>query len=822
MTGGGFREFRGIEMRLIGWAVTIAVLIGAGVASAESEPTPDQLRFFESSIRPLFIEKCQECHGPDKQWGSLRLDSRAKILGGGETGPAVVPGKPDESLLIKAVRRTDETLQMPPKESLSARQIADLTRWVEMGAPFPATKEPVTSRNRDPDHWSFRSPRPYPVPTTKDIRWASGPWDQFVLARLEQSSIAPVDRATPRTLLRRATFDLTGLPPTPSELTEFLHDDRPDAFSRLVDRLLASPSYGERWGRHWLDVARYADSNGLDENVAYGNAWRYRDYVVAALNEGLAYDQFLTEQIAGDMLPAEGDDARSRLLTATGFLALGPKVLAEVDETKMQRDIIDEQIDTVGRAFLGLTLGCARCHDHKFDPIDTSDYYGLAGIFKSTRTMEHFKKVARWHENVLPSPEGRALKSEFDARVASRKSTIQSVVEKGDQLVKAALAGETPPSKLEEKYPDDVKAELVRLRAELAQLEKSPPELPCAMGVSEAAVVDVAIHVRGNPLKLGDVVPRGVPRVLTRHFDPKLDSRDSGRRELARWLADANHPLTSRVFVNRVWRWHFGKGLVRTPDNFGLLGELPTHPELLDALSVDFVRSGWSLKRLHRQIMESSTWQLDSTVPGPSRSGFEHDPENRLFGRGELHRLEAEAIRDALIAVGDGLDRRLGQSLLTVKNRAYFFDHTSKDLTDYRSQRRSIYLPVVRNNVYDVFQLLDYPDAAVTNGDRSTTTIAPQALMMMNSEFVEKCSADFAATLMDERHPDDDSQIQSAYVRAYGRAPTALELEGSKAFLREIDQALAASGEANEQRQRQAWQSLCHVIVSSNEFVYVR
>ena len=495
-------------------------------------------------------------------------------------------------------------------------------------------------------------------------------------------------------------------------------------------------------------------------------------------------------------------------------------MLAEVDETKMQMDIIDEQIDTVGRAILGLTLGCARCHDHKFDPIETADYYGLAGIFKSTRTMEHFKKVAKWHENPIPSPADLALKTAFDAQVAQKKTAIQTLVEKADAAVKASLpAGEAPPAKLETKYPEETKAELKRLRDELTQFEKSAPEMPTAMGVSEAAVVDEAIHIRGNPLKLGEVVPRRVPHVLAGASEPKLNAAHSGRLELARWLVDPNHPLTSRVLVNRVWRWHFGKGLVRTPDNFGLLGEPPTHPELLDWLARRTMQRGWSLKALHRQIVESATYQLDSH---PDRGLTERDPENRLFGRTDIRRLEAEAVRDALIAVGVGLDQTLGGSLLNVKNRAYFFDHTSKDLTDYTSARRSVYLPVVRNNVYDVFQLLDYPDAAVPNGDRPTTTIAPQALLMMNSDFVMKCSADLAATVLAETHSHDAQRIGSLYLRSYGREPTADEIASVQTFLRDVEQAVSTSEGTREQHRRRAWDSLCHTIVSSNEFIYVK
>jgi uncharacterized protein DUF1549/uncharacterized protein DUF1553/cytochrome c len=807
------------QISLIG-LILFGSAVATGVVRAEAEPTADQIQFFETAIRPLLVDKCQKCHGAEKQWGSLRLDSRDAMLRGGDTGPAIVPAKPEESLLIRAINHADDSLKMPPKEKLSDKQIADVTRWVRLGAPFPTATASKAKPTRDPNHWAFQPPIDSAVPQTMKSDWSREPLDQFVLAKLEAAQLAPTAVANRQTLIRRATFDLTGLPPTPDEIAEFQADDRPEAFARLVDRLLASPAYGERWGRHWLDVARYADSNGLDENVAHGNAWRYRDYVVASFNQDQPFDEFLIEQLAGDLLPAADDSARRRLLIATGFLALGPKVLAEVDEAKMQMDIIDEQIDTVGRAILGLTLGCARCHDHKFDPIETSDYYGLAGIFKSTRTMEHFKKVAKWYENPIPSPAALALKAAHDSQAAQKKETIKALVENADAAAKASLpAGETLPPKLETKYPDETKAELKRLRDELTQFEKSAPEMPTAMGVSEAAVVDEAIHIRGNPLKLGEVVPRRVPHVLAGASEPKLSAAYSGRLELARWLVNSNHPLTSRVLVNRVWRWHFGKGLVRTPDNFGLLGEPPTHPELLDWLARRTLQRGWSIKALHRQLMESATYQLDSH---PDRSLTERDPENRLFGRTDVRRLEAEAVRDALIAVGGGLDQTLGGSLLTVKNRAYFFDHTSKDLTDYTSSRRSVYLPVVRNNVYDLFQLLDYPDAAVPNGDRPTTTIAPQALLMMNSDFVMKCSSDLAATVLAEPHADVDGRISSLYRRSYGREPTADETAGALTFLRDVEEEFLAGEGTREQHWRRAWDSLSHTIVSSNEFIYVK
>jgi mono/diheme cytochrome c family protein/cytochrome c553 len=793
--------------------------LAVGQATTEATPTAEELRFFESAVRPVLVEHCQKCHGPAKQWNGLRLDSRAALLRGGQSGPAVVPGKPDESRLIRAIRHTDDEFQMPPEDKLTERQIADLARWVTMGVPFPAAAESAGQRHRDPNHWSFQPPASPTLPDVKATSRPQSPIDQFILARLEAEKLGPALPADQRTLIRRMTFDLHGLPPMPEEIDAFLADDRPDALARLVDRLLAAPAYGERWGRHWLDVARYADSNGLDENVAHGNAWRYRDYVVAAFNADKPFDRFLVEQLAGDLLPADDQAQRREQLIATGFLAIGPKVLAEVDEAKMQMDIVDEQIDAMGRAFLGLTLGCARCHDHKFDPIDTADYYGLAGILKSTRAMEHYKKVARWHENLLPSPEADAIKARYDAEVAAAMKAIDSLVAEADSKVRAGLSpGATLPDKLESLYSPETLAELKKRRDELASLQKNPPELPSAMGATEDRVADEPIHLRGDPLKVGAVVPRHVPPAIRGPARPQFASSQSGRRELAEWLIDPQHPLTSRVLVNRVWRWHFGAGLVRTTDNFGLLGESPTHPELLDWLAGRLVSDGWSLKSLHRQILASSTYQQSSV---PQAESLARDPENRLLGRFAVRRLEAEAVRDALLAVGGQLDTTIGGTLLTVKNRGYFFDHTSKDLTDYNSRRRSLYLPVVRNNVYDVLALLDFPDPAIPSSDRSTTTIAPQALLMLNSELVMESATDFARRLLAESGTDAQ-RIERMYVLAYGRTAAPAEIDAGLTFLAAAQRALVPAESDTGLRQQQAWAVLCQTILAANEFVYVK
>lgn len=791
---------------------------GNGFGGA-NQPSAEQVRFFETSIRPVLAEHCYKCHGPTKQKADLRLDSRDAILKGSLSGPVVSAGQPGKSLLIKAVRHEDEALEMPPGKKLSDRQIADLARWIKMGLPFPQT--PVVQRGeKDRDFWDFKPPAAPPSPAVRDKSWPRSRLDHFVLARLEERGLTPARPADRRSLIRRATFDLIGLPPTPDEVDAFVNDLSPQAFAKVVDRLLASPHYGERWGRHWLDVVRYADSNGLDENVAFGNAWRYRDYVVAAFNQDMPYDQFLLEQIAGDLLPAPGPEVKDRLLIATGFLALGPKVLAEVDERKMEMDIIDEQVDTFGRVALGLTLGCARCHDHKFDPFTMEDYYGLAGIFKSTRTMETFTKIARWHENPLQSGGQPAKKAEYDRLLKTKKDAINDLTRKADEQVKAAAkAGTTLPKNLEALYPEKVKIELRQLRQDLAILQKSAPEVPSAMGVTEGTVVDVPIHVRGSHLKLGKVALRNVPRVLAGPEPPTISKQQSGRLELARWLIRPDHPLTARVMVNRIWRWHFGRGIVASTDNLGRLGDAPGNQAILDWLARRFIDGNWSIKDLHRRIMLSSTYQM-STADDPKTSAI--DPENRLSWRSSVRRLEAEAIRDALLTVSGALDRSMGgKAIHHVKNREFLFDHTSRDGTTYDSRRRSLYLPVVRNNVYDVFGLFDFPDPAVPSGDRATTTVAPQALFLMNSDWVAKLCDRLAAELLDDKNANDKTRINRLYRKAYGREATAQETSRALALVVEVESALAERENDVTRRRLRAWSSLCQVVVSANEFVYV-
>ncbi len=818
-------------MKFPAFIIFVLGLIAQPAVAFAEEADARGIAFYESKIRPLLIEQCYSCHSAKalskkKLKANLLVDSLSAMLTGGDLGPALVPGKPDESLLIKAVRYTDSDLKMPPKTKLSEAQISLLEQWVKMGAPAPkesgagtAIPQATIDLEQGRRHWSIQSLLDVTPPAVSDEAWVKSPVDRFILAKLQVTKLSGATMADKATLIRRATFDLTGLPPTAQEIEAFIKDESPDAFAKVVDRLLASERYGERWGRHWLDVVRYADSNGLDENVAHGNAWRYRDYVIAAFNEDKPFDQFVMEQIAGDLMEKKepaiaGSGSISEVaakpraaLTATGFLALGPKVLAEVDKMKMEMDIIDEQLDTLGRAFLGQTFGCARCHDHKFDPISAADYYAMAGIFKSTTTMEDFTTIAKWWENPIPTEAELVAKTAHDEKVAAMKRQVAAAIESANAALLLRL-GEAAklPEKPETHYDEAEKAAIKKLRDELAALEKEAPEISHAMGVTEGKPTDLAIHLRGSHMTLGTVVPRRFPLVFG-ESRKAINPKQSGRLELARWIASKDHPLTARVMVNRVWRWHFGAGLVRTPDNFGKLGEPPTHPQLLDWLAMRFIEDGWSVKQLHRRIMLSSTYQMSSDH---REDAVRIDPENRLYSRAPVRRLEAEAIRDAMLFVSGRLDMNMGGPAIThVKNREFLFDHTSKDGTKYDSLRRSVYLPVIRNHLYDFFELFDFPDSAVSQGDRPTTTVATQALLAMNSPLVWESAAKLAVEL----EAGGDRGLAAVYGKVLGRAPVQREVARFEAFM---------AGLSDGDARRAAMTMFCQALLASNEFLYVR
>ena len=843
-----------------------ALLACLTVGVLAAAPTDAQLDFFEKRIRPIFAERCHECHSAEKkQKGGLSLDTREAVLKGGDTGPALVAGDPEKSLLIEAVRYKNHDMQMPPKRQLSEGDVRALEEWVKMGAPDPRTVA-VAKKGRVIDiaegrkFWSFTPLARVEVPEVKCAvpsaqssvkdsatdgkKLSTHPIDAFIRAKLIEKGLTPAPPADRRTLIRRATFDLLGLPPTPEEVSAFLADSSPDAFDKVVERLLSSPHYGERWARHWLDVARYADSNGMDENLAYGNAWRYRDYVVRAFNADKPFDQFLIEQIAGDLLPRSED-----ALAATGFLALGGKVLAEPDMQKLEMDIIDEQMDTLGKAFMGMTLGCARCHDHKFDPVAQEDYYAMAAIFRSTRSLsaEKIGVIKLWHEHSLATPQQLEEKKKFDAELKVRKAEVAAFSKKTkDEAKGAALDAGTL-------------AKIAAMTKDVEEFTAKQPDLPSIMGVQDGHIVPtLAVHLRGSYLTLGKPVERGFPEVMrTSLTKPILPAKQSGRLDLARWMSSSEHPLTARVMTNRIWRWHFGAGIVASTDNFGILGAKPSHPELLDWLARKFIESGWSVKDLHRRIMKSATYQQSSSIAdcrlriadspqaiadrkseigNPSanaaiglngdpksdggaannpqsaiRNPQSVDPENRLLWRANIQRLEAEEIRDAMLFTSGWLDTTIGGKTIPLKNREFVFNHTSKDATTYESPRRALYLPIIRNHLYDMLEQFDYPDPTMPTGSRNSTVIAPQALIMMNAPVVMQSGEKLAARLA--ALPDDTQRVQQAYTMLYARPPSDREMADALALLRDF---------STTEKPGRAWALLCQTLFAANEFIYLR
>lgn len=824
------------------WVLTSLLVAWSGSAALASDPEELGSDFFETRIRPVLVERCQECHGGDEVEGELHLDSWPGMEHGGTSGPAVVPGQTDTSLLLKAIRYTDDFYKMPPDGRLSAETVRDFERWVAAGAPVPesfrvdlatqadSTQTPAKPVAPAPDsaearaYWAFQPIELPRVPAVSQRDWCRTPVDYFVLEGLEQAGLSPAPPVDRRGWLRRVTYDLTGLPPTLEEVDRFLSDTRSDAAERVVERLLSSPRYGEQWGRRWLDVARYADSNGLDENLAYSHAFRYRDYVIDSFNDDLPFDRFVEEQLAGDLMVARGEvsaDRRNAAWTATGFLSLGPKMLACDDGRKMELDIIDEQVDTVCRTFMGITMGCARCHDHKFDPFTSGDYYAMAGIFKSTHTMENFNVVAQWHEYDLSSTDELAERQRIEKRLA----------EIGQLLEEAKKAQPNPPEASPPAETSTRQVDVEGLNRERDELQKQLPPIARAMGVRDGTVTDLPIHFRGNYLTLGAVVERRFPTVLAAagaSSQPELLPSDaSGRRELARWLTRPDHPLLARVIVNRVWLGHFGEGLVRTPDNFGRLGLPPTNPQLLDWLAAELIRHGWSLKWLHRQLVLSATYAQSSSW---NETSAQRDPENHLWWRYPRQRLTAEQLRDSLLIVSDGLETRMGGQLMPTANREYVTGTGSLEGT-YDFPRRSVYLPILRSAVYNVFQAFDFGDPSVVQGQRAVTTVAPQALFAMNGTLVTRASDRLARRIAQQNNSDQVSRrrVEVAYREVLRRDASPDETDRGIEYLDRFAQqwrdavqsGAVPDGERSTPDDVAALRSLVHVLMASNEFVYL-
>ena len=1001
------------------WAV-----VSSGVWGSEPSATPDPsaTAFFERAVRPILVERCQTCHGSKKAKGDLRLDSRASVLAGGESGPAIVPGAPGESLLVDAINY-GELHQMPPKSKLSTSEIAALTRWVEIGAPWPAA---VTGRAEDLDpgpkpgtpgsavvfdleqrarHWSFQPLRGAPIPRVEGIGWPRTPIDAFVLAALEARKLSPAPETDRRTWLRRVTFDLIGLPPTRGEIAAFLADRSPDAFEKVVERLLASPHYGERWGRHWLDLVGFAETSGHEFDYDIPDAYRYRDYVVRALNADLPYDQFVVEQIAGDLVdpprlhPSAGFNES---ILGTGLYFLGEGTHSPVDLLEEEASRIDHQIDVVSKTFLGLTVACARCHDHKFDAITTADYYALSGYLKSSRQQAAFiDPPARIAAQVtalgaqkdalrpllVASGQGHGLSApwppwEAAVPAASPNGADGSIVfegfdgpdyagwsvagdafgtgptRAGDWLIRRdgttrrgalvapglAHSGLVAPALqgvlrsrtfvIEKRYihtlaaGQDGRINIVvdgfekirspiygpltiavntdqpawytqdvgmwlghRAYIEIADgatvnytnyksqgptsyypgdgfiavdeirfsdarsgrpaggaitrdvVDLGGCERPCgrhpwddglnsyetlaalipapglALAIADGTPEDARVLIRGSARNEGAVVPRRLLEVIAGAVQP-VPMEGSGRLDLARRMVERGQPLLARVLVNRVWKHHFGEGIVRTPDDFGAMGKAPTHPELLDDLAARFIAGGWSIKALHRLCVLSSTYRMQSEPVSPG-TAERVDPNNEGLHRMNVRRLEAEPIRDALLVVSGRLDRTLyGPSVAPFLTP--FLDGRGRPTTSGPVDgdgRRSLYLNVRRNFLNPMFLAFDFPASSSPMGRRNVSNVPAQALTLMNDPFVIAQAGLWATRLLSEEQegggaPED--RLERLYEMAFGRPPSAGEVTAARAFL-----AGSAPSDGGPD-DRRGWADLCHVLINVKEFLYVK
>ncbi|NQV26540.1 MAG: DUF1553 domain-containing protein [Rhodopirellula sp.] len=735
----------------------------------------DQLAFFEKRIRPLLVAKCYECHSEDADevQGELLVDSAPTMRRGGSTGPAVIPGNLNDSLLVQAVRYTNKDLVMPPDEKLSVAEIRDLEEWVRMGAPDPrrsATKIPrrTIDISNAREFWSFRPVTDPTPPSVRQSSWPRNDIDRFILAELNDQELSPVGGAGKRTLIRRATYDLTGLPPTPQEIDAFLNDDAPQAFARVIDRLLDSPQYGERWGRHWMDLVRYADTAGENSDYPIPQAYLYRNYIINAFNSDMPYDEFIREQIAGDLLPASSDAERNRHIIATGYIAISRR-FGSVIKDYPQHLTIEDTIDNIGRVFQGLTVSCSRCHDHKFDPILQADYYALYGMFESTR---------------YPFP--------------------------GIEL---------------DKKPRDF----------VPLLEHGKPGKLLAYAVSDDKPSDARLQIRGEPTKPGDVIPRGFLELFGGQTLTDDEARHSGRLQLAEWLVDRDNPLTARVMVNRIWQQHFGSGLVTTPSDFGHRGQPPSHPELLDWLASRFIDSHWSIKSMHRLMMNSQSYQLDSreTITEQPHETIQVstvrvntkpeaiDPDNRFRWRFTRRRLDAESLRDTLLMLSEELDPTMmtePHPFPPVDKWQFTQHHPFRE--SYDSHRRTVYLMTARLNARPFFTTFDGADrnASTATRDNSVTTV--QSLFLLNNDFVHQRATKFAERLLRETS-SNNGRLKLAFELTTGRLPTSDEQSAAGEYFNRLRTVLPSAGVSTSEIDPELWSSFARSMFRTNEFLYV-
>ncbi len=843
-------------LKRCGWAVSCwlgaVVLGGVGLGGAE---TAEDIAYFEKHIRPLFAEHCYQCHSTEAESlkGGLLLDSREGWEKGGESGEAVVPGEPEESLLLRAVTYGDPDLQMPPKYQLPEDAVAKLKRWIAIGAPDPREGAAAIAELRyDPEaaraFWAFIPPGSTEVPAVQDRAWARDPLDQYILSALEARSLRPVGDADRVKLLRRVTFDLTGLPPSPEEIARFAGDPRNDdeALAAVAGRLLASEQFGERWGRHWLDVVRFAESMGRTRNIPFPFAWRYRDYVIDAFNQDKPFDRFLVEQVAGDLLAASSPLERREALVATGLLALGSLDLNEGNREQFLMDRVDEQIDTVTRSFTALTVSCARCHDHKFDPVPTEDYYAMAGIFRSTELLGGYRsrRGGNGRDYFDPSllvslpggetaPEGATeMLQDLDERrkeieqqlqrTRTRQQRLNRMIQASSREVerpaRAASAAGRPARVGSAQRAANPRAELRDLRQKQRELQIEAEDLrtrqaallgDVAMGVREAGKMEnCRVNIRGEVNNRGEEIPRGFLTLIGPSGAPEISKGTSGRLELAQWLASPQHPLTARVMVNRIWQHLFGSGLVQTVDNFGETGSRPTHPELLDHLALRFIEERWSVKAMVRAMVLSRTYRLDSAH---DPAAYAADPGNVLRWRMAPRRLEAEAIRDALLMAGGELDLRRPEGSPVNRMGEREINRIGGPVEEASDRPvRSVYLPILRDHLPHMLEIFDFAHPSQVTGQRDVTTVSTQALYFMNNPFVvERARAVAAATagLRDSA----GARVSGIYLRVLGREPGEEDLGQALDFLRN-----------GEKSGGDPWAPFVQALFASAEFRYLQ
>jgi len=809
-------EIKG-RARVLVLSLTLAAL-GANAQGIRKVNTPEQLEFFEKNIRPVLVEHCYECHSEEKgkNKGELTLDTRDGIRAGGDRGPAVVPGKPDDSILINAIRQAGQ-LRMPPDSRggiLPDEVIANFEKWVKDGAADPrdsakivsaqaAKPEKVYDWNKEREYWAFQKPRAAAPPAVTNAAWPRTEVDRFVLAKLEEKGLQPVADADARTLIRRVYYDLIGLPPTPEQVEAFAKDASPQALAKVVDQLLASPRFGEQWGRYWLDVARYGESTGLDRNLNYPYAWRYRDYVIAALNADKPYNRFVTEQLAGDQLPYTDQKERDENLTATGFLAIGPKGLNESRIKYSKWQVVNDQIDVTARGFLGLTVGCAQCHDHKFDPIPQKDYHALAGIFASTETLYgtvggrgNRRPTSLLSLNGAPElavlSTGEPTPNMFVN--TNRNFAIGTNNAAGGRRGLAGggfggggtngFGGGTNGFARRGGFPRNFTTN---------QIERVPAHQTYAMGVRDyEEPQDVPVYYRGDLTKATDaVVPRGFLRIVNLPESPVIPTNASGRLQLAEWITNPENPLTARVAVNRAWQHLFGEGIVATPDNLGHLGTRPVNQELLDYLAVKFVtEQNWSVKQLVRSLVLTRVYQLSSETYAKAE---EVDPADTLNWRAAPRRLLAEQLRDSILAASGRLDLEPPQIGVTGEfgDGYYGVNIWESDLPQH-FYKRSVYLPVPRDLVPESLSLFNLPNPNLVGAKREDTTSPSQALFLMNNALVQDESLRLARKLLQNKHRSEKARIELAYLSVFQREPTAAEVTRASKFIKAETRLLAA------------------------------